>query len=162
MAKRLEPIEALLATLSKTLGKLTSDYATTLLSHAIEVHHCEWKVNYHNDNLSILPLPIRFKFKLTCKSEYEETQRFKTQAAQSAKIMSDCKEAQRNIMISVMEMEYEGAISKLKKKFVEGLIELFSYWICYYKACDPDNNPPFSNDEGAEILLQLYFTEAPP
>ena len=65
-------------------------------------------------------------------------------------------------MISVMEMEYEGVISKLKKKFVEGLIELFSYWICYYKACDPDNNPPFSNDEGAEILLQLYFKEAPP
>ena len=115
MAKRLEPIAVLLASLPKPLSKQTSEFASSLLSHSIEVRHCERKVNYHNNNPDILPSPIRFKFKLTCKSEYEDTQNFKIQAAQSAKIMSDCKEAQRKIMISVMKMEYEGAIAKLKK-----------------------------------------------
>ena len=64
-------------------------------------------------------------------------------------------------MIVVMEMELKGAMNKHQKTFVEGLLELFSYWICYLKACDPENCPPFSNDEGAEVLLQMFFKGAP-
>ena len=161
MAKRLEPIEALLATLPKPLAKLTSDYATTLLSHAIEVRHCERKVNYHNENPAILPSPIRFKYKLACKPEYEDTSEFKTQATLSSNIMHKCKQDLRVCMIAVMEMELSGAINKHQKTFVEGLLELFSYWICYLKACDPENCPPFSNDKGAEVLLQMFFKGAP-
>ena len=61
-----------------------------------------------------------------------------------------------------MDMEYKGAITKMQKTFVEGLTEIFSYWIYYLKACDPNNSPPFSNDEVAECHLQLYFKVAPP
>ena len=74
--------------------------------------------------------------------------------------MHNCKQVLRVCMIDVMEMELQGAINKHQKSFVEGLLELFSYWICYLKAYDPDNCPPFSSDEGAEVLLQMFFKGA--
>ena len=72
MAKRLEPISDPLESLPKPLSKQTSEFATKLLSKAIDVHHCNKKVSYYKDNSVILPTPIKFKFKLTCKSDYEE------------------------------------------------------------------------------------------
>ena len=59
-----------------------------------------------------------------------------------------------------MEMELHGAINKHQKSFVEELLELFSYWICYLKAYDQDNCPPLSNAEVAEVLLQMFFKGA--
>ena len=53
---------------------------------------------------------------------------------------------------------------KISRRFdciLNGSVEIFSSWICYSKATNPDKIPPFSNDEGAEVLLQHYFKTAP-
>ena len=162
MAKRLEPISDLLESLPKPLSKQTSEFATKLLSKAIDVRHCEKKVTFYNNNPAILPTPIKFKFKLTCKSDYEENSIFKVEAARSAKIMDETRQSLRECIVRVMEMEYSGAIINLQKCFIEGILELLSYWICYHKGCYPEKCPPFSDDEGTEALLQMYFKSAPP
>ena len=139
MAKRLEPISDLLESLPKPLSKQTSEFATKLLSKAIDVRHCEKKVTFHNNNPAILPTPIKFKFKLTCKSNYEENSIFKVEAARSAIIMDETCQSLRECIVRVMEMEYSGAIINLQKCFIEGILELLSYWICYHKGCYPEN-----------------------
>ena len=59
-----------------------------------------------------------------------------------------------------MVLEYEGAIKKLQKEFVEGMVKLFVVWTNYFKFANPLNMPSFTNEEGAEALLQLYFKQS--
>ena len=122
MANRLEPIKALLAMLHKPLSKHTSEYVTVLLSNAIEVRHYKRKLNHHNSNPTVLPSSIRFKFKLSYKSEYEDTTQFKTQATKSAEIMHNCKQVLRVCMIDVIEIELHGAIKNNNNHL------LMDYW----------------------------------
>ena len=37
------------------------------------------------------------------------------------------------------------------------MFNLLEYWVCYTKATNPDNLPPFNNQEGEEVSLQQYF-----
>ena len=60
-----------------------------------------------------------------------------------------------------MELENKEENIKIQNFFIECLLELFSYWICYQKAFNPDKCPPFSNEEGAESLLQMDFKDIP-
>ena len=97
-------------------------------------------------NTSFMPKSIKFKFKLTCKAEYEDTNEFKIQATEAARILAECKDTLKGCILRVLKMELEGAKEKIQDYFIAGLIKLFTYWICYRRACDPDNQPPF-NDE---------------
>ena len=92
MAKRLEPIKDLLALLPKPLSQQTSEFATSLFSKAIEVRHYDKRETYYKANPDIDPNSIGFKYKLTCKLEYEDHPIFITQAALAAKIMEETKE----------------------------------------------------------------------
>ena len=56
-----------------------------------------------------------------------------------------------------MKIEKEGAIDKLQKKCINGLLKLLEYMTNYYKFANLDLSPPFTNTEGAEVLLQKYF-----
>ena len=87
MAKRLEPIAALLASLPKPIATQTSLFASNLLSKAIDSIHCKRRLKFHVDKPSYRPTSIRFKYELTYKAEYEDSNTYKALATQSAKIV---------------------------------------------------------------------------
>ena len=60
-------------------------------------------------------------------------------------------------MVSVMKMEFDRGILKLQKVFISELIKILGYWVCYRRVLDLDNQPTFSNAEGAEELPQYFF-----
>ena len=130
---------------------------SSLLSKSIEVIHCNQRVKSHLANTTFLPRSNRFDFKLTCKPEYEGNKVFKEQAAESKDIIEKAQKSLRECIGNVMDMELQGTILKLKNEYINGLLNLFECWVCYTKATDPDNVPPFNNHEGAEVLLQQYF-----
>ena len=160
MEARLAPLQGLLASLPNPLDKETKKFASALLSKAIEVLHCKRKVDYHEKQTAYLPKPIRFKFQLETKPEYEDNQDFIEERASAKIILNECIQSQRKSMVKVMTWELEGAIKKLHKEFVEGLEKLLIIWINFYKFADPDNMPPFTNEEGTEALLQLFFEQS--
>ena len=160
MEARLAPIQGLLASLPNPLDKETKKFASALLSKAIEVLHCGRKVDYHEKQTAYLPKPIRFKFVLETKPEYEDNEKFINERTLAKTILYECIQSQRKSMVKVMVWEYEGAIKKLHKEFVEGLYRLLIIWINYHKFADPDNMPPFTNEETAEALLQLFFEQS--
>ena len=127
MVKRLEPIKDLPASLPTPLSQQTSEFAASLLSTWIEVRHCDERESYYKANPDIDPNSIRFKYKLTCKLEYEDDLIFKTQAALTANIMEETKTNLQEFMLRVMELENKRANIKLRNSFIEGLLELFSY-----------------------------------
>ena len=128
MEARLAPIHGLLASLPNPLDKETKKFASILLSRAIEVLHCERKVDYHKKQTSYLPKPIRFKFKLETKPEYEDMKKFTDERNLADKILNECTLKLRESMVKVMDLELEGAINKLHKEFVEGMTKLFIVW----------------------------------
>ena len=123
MAKRLESIAALLVSLPKPLADQTSLLASNLLSKAIEWIHCKRRLKFHVNTPSFLPTSIRFKYGLTCKAEYEDSDTFEALATQSAKIMDETKASQRALMIEVMEMELEGAKTKLQTELIKDAVK---------------------------------------
>ena len=157
--KRLEPISSLLALLPNLLVTPTSDFVSVLLSKPIEVLHSAWRYKHRVYSPDFIPHTIKIKFKLTCKAEYEGSTLFKSHAKQAAKIIKETKQSLRGCMVSVMNMELECEILNLQKGFISELLKLLSYWVCYCRAIDPDNQPPFSNNKGAEELLHVFFNQ---
>ena len=158
--ERLAPIQSLLASLPEPFDVESKAFASNLLSQAIQVIHCNRRLEYHEKNPSFIPSSIRFKHKLTCKVEHEENDIFITQRALSKKILDNAIQELRQCMVKVMKMEQEGAIFKLQELYVTGLHALFNCYSNYYKFAYPDNATPYTNEEGAEILLQKFFEEA--
>ena len=76
-------------------------------------------------------------------------------------ITDEAKHALRRCIIGVVETEHEGVKHELQKCFIDGLLELFGYWVCYLKETKLEEAPPFSNEMGPETLLQIFFKEAP-
>ena len=107
-----------------------------------------------------MPTSIRFKHELTCKAEYEDNEIYITQRTITKNIIEHAKQDCCKSMVIVMEMELKGAINKLHEDFVNGLYALFECYSNYYKYAYPENAPPYSNEEGAEILLQKFFESA--
>ena len=162
MAKRLKPISGLLASLPKPIATQSSEFASFLLSRSIEFLHAYRRYKHHVNNPDVNPNFIHFtKFKLTCKAEYEDSTTFKSLAKQAANIIEEAKQSLRVRMVSIMKMELDGDILKLQTGFITELAKLLGYWVCYRRALDPDNQPPFSNAEGGEELLQDLFKQAP-
>ena len=158
MEARLAPLQGLLESLPNALAQETKTLASKLLSRKIEVLHCERRVKYHDDNSSFLPGSIRgFKFNLTCKAEYEDTKEFKEQLTIANRLVMNTKQALRDCMVKVMELEDEGSKNKLHNMVVKGFNALFICWVNYLKFAHPDLAPPYNNDEGAEVMLAHYF-----
>ena len=157
---RLAPIQSLLALLPEPFDAELETFASTLLSRAIQVIHYTRRLEFHEKNPSFIPSSIRFKHKLTCKVEYEDNDIFITQRTLTNKILRNTTEKLCECMVKVMIMEKEGAINKLQEEFINGLTALFVCYTNYYKFAFPDATPPYSNEEGAEVLLHKYFSIA--
>ena len=79
MEKRLEPLAPLLVLLPKPLSIQFKEFTTLILSHKIEITHCEKRTQFTELNpdhyQSSIPNP---KFELTCKAEFVDNNEFKT------------------------------------------------------------------------------------
>ena len=75
-------------------------------------------------------------------------------------MLEETRKALWNCILRDMKLELEGSTEKLYDGFINGLLNLFEYWICHFKASNPDLIPPFSNEVGPEVLLQQYMHTA--
>ena len=122
-----KPLLSLCKLLPVPLQNETKDFSSDLLSKSIEVLNCEREFKYYEKKSTYLSSPLRFKFLLTYKAEYEVNKEFEEQRPVANKILDDTKISLYKCCVKVMRIEKEGAIDKLHNKFINGLLRLLEY-----------------------------------
>lgn len=157
MAKRLEPIHGLLASLLKPIACQMEKLAVSILSQVIEVIHCERRTHFHEKTPSFFPSSIRFEFDVTIKKEFESNKEFIDLKSKAKEIIDETKDSLRATIISYQKIEEKGAKDKVLSKFIEELRLVFTNYSGYIRTSLKKLCPPYDNDAASELLLQQFF-----